>query len=399
MNSEGNRDFSRGNVDFTGEYEHRLDDRGRLAIPSAYRGLFEQGGYLLPGPDGQIELYTPEAYAAEKEVRTVADKRRPSARRLARSFFGRVRRVETDRQGRILIPPQLREERGLSGATTIIGMGDYLEIWNTSAWQSEQPRSTTPTPNCCRTWPTRSTRRRGTTAARSRDDILATSRPVMLEEVLSCSRSSRAAHYLDTTIGLGGPAEAILKRQVRWTAARQRRRSRRTGSVRAPTRGIGDRCALRRSWLDAAARTAVDTGSTPFDGVLCDLGVSSLQLDTPERGFSFQTEGPLDMQLGPLDKSQAVTADQIVNQWPTDELANLIYDYGEDRRSRRIARIIVRQRPISTTTELAQAVVDAVGMRPGAAFIQPPACSRRSAWRSTASWNVSPRSLPRCAAS
>ena len=71
------------------------------------------------------------------------------------------------------------------------------------------------------------------------------------------------------------------------------------------------------------------------------------------------------MQLGPLDKSQAVTADQIVNQWPTDELANLIYDYGEERRSRRIARIIVRQRPISTTTELAQAVVDAVGMRPG----------------------------------
>ena len=125
-------------VDFTGEYEHRLDDRGRLAIPSAYRGLFEQGGYLLPGPDGQIELYTPEGYQAEKDIRTVADKLRPSARRLARNFFGRVRRVETDRQGRILIPPQLREERGLDGATTIIGMGDYLEIWNSDAWQSEQ---------------------------------------------------------------------------------------------------------------------------------------------------------------------------------------------------------------------------------------------------------------------
>lgn len=125
-------------VDFTGEYAHRLDDRGRLAIPSAYRGLFEQGGYLLPGPDGQVELYTPEGYAAEKEIRTVADKRRPSARRLARNFFGRVRRVETDRQGRILIPPQMREERGLDGATTIIGMGDYLEIWNTDAWQSEE---------------------------------------------------------------------------------------------------------------------------------------------------------------------------------------------------------------------------------------------------------------------
>ncbi|MDE2966067.1 MAG: cell division/cell wall cluster transcriptional repressor MraZ [Chloroflexota bacterium] len=125
-------------VDFTGEYEHRLDDRGRLAIPAGYRPLFEHGGYLLPGPDGQIELYTPEGYNAEKQVRTVGDKLRPSARRLARSFFGRVRRVEIDRQGRILIPPQMRDERGLSGDTTIIGMGDYLEIWNSDAWHSEQ---------------------------------------------------------------------------------------------------------------------------------------------------------------------------------------------------------------------------------------------------------------------
>lgn len=125
-------------VDFTGEYEHRLDDRGRLAIPSAYRGLFEHGGYLLPGPDGQIELYTPDAYQTEKQIRTVNDKLRPAARRLARSFFGRVRRVETDRQGRILIPPQMREERSITGDTTIVGMGEYLEIWNSNAWHSEQ---------------------------------------------------------------------------------------------------------------------------------------------------------------------------------------------------------------------------------------------------------------------
>lgn len=125
-------------VDFTGEYEHRLDDRGRLAIPSAYRGLFEHGGYLLPGPDGQLELYTPDAYQTEKQIRTVNDKLRPAARRLARSFFGRVRRVETDRQGRILIPPQMREERSITGDTTIVGMGEYLEIWNSDAWHSEQ---------------------------------------------------------------------------------------------------------------------------------------------------------------------------------------------------------------------------------------------------------------------
>ncbi|MCY3923838.1 MAG: cell division/cell wall cluster transcriptional repressor MraZ [Chloroflexi bacterium] len=125
-------------VDFTGEYEHRLDDRGRLAIPAAYRTFFEHGGFLLPGPDGQIELYTPDGYQAEKLIRAVGDKRRPSARRLARSFFGRVRRVEVDRQGRILIPPAMREERGLDGATVVVGMGEYLEIWSAETWRAEQ---------------------------------------------------------------------------------------------------------------------------------------------------------------------------------------------------------------------------------------------------------------------
>lgn len=125
-------------LDFTGEYEHRMDDRGRLAVPAVYRLLFEHGGFLLPGPDGQIELYTPEGYAEEKQMRTVGDKLTASARRLARSFFGRVRRVELDRQGRIVIPQPMREERGLDGLTMVIGMGDYLEIWNAEAWQSEQ---------------------------------------------------------------------------------------------------------------------------------------------------------------------------------------------------------------------------------------------------------------------
>lgn len=125
-------------IDFTGEFDHRIDDRGRLAIPAAYRGLFEFGGYLLPGPDGQLELYTQEGYAEEKRVRTVSDRLRPAARRLARSFFGRARRVELDRQGRIVIPAPLRQERGLDGPVSVVGMGDYLEVWNTDAWLTEQ---------------------------------------------------------------------------------------------------------------------------------------------------------------------------------------------------------------------------------------------------------------------
>jgi 16S rRNA (cytosine1402-N4)-methyltransferase len=89
------------------------------------------------------------------------------------------------------------------------------------------------------------------------------------------------------------------------------------------------------------------------DGMLADVGVSSMQLDDAHRGFSFQADGDLDMRMNPR---QGVTAEQVVNQFGEEELANLIYEFGEERRSRRIARAIVRARPISTTAELARVV-------------------------------------------
>jgi 16S rRNA (cytosine1402-N4)-methyltransferase len=105
------------------------------------------------------------------------------------------------------------------------------------------------------------------------------------------------------------------------------------------------------------------------DGLLADLGVSSLQLDTPSRGFSFQAEGALDMRMNP---QAGATAEQVVNQADEVTLANLIYEFGEERRSRRIARAIVRSRPIHTTAELA-AVVSAAArpMNPAERRIHP----------------------------
>jgi 16S rRNA (cytosine1402-N4)-methyltransferase len=90
-----------------------------------------------------------------------------------------------------------------------------------------------------------------------------------------------------------------------------------------------------------------------LDGLLADFGVSSLQLDEAHRGFSFRTDGPLDMRMDPRS---GLTAEQVVNQVDEEELANLIYEFGEERRSRRIARAIVRARPITTTAELARVV-------------------------------------------
>jgi 16S rRNA (cytosine1402-N4)-methyltransferase len=90
-----------------------------------------------------------------------------------------------------------------------------------------------------------------------------------------------------------------------------------------------------------------------IDGILADLGVSSLQFDTAARGFSFQAEGNLDMRMNPQSE---LTAEQVVNQFDERELADLIYEFGEERRSRRIARAIVRSRPIQTTRQLAEVI-------------------------------------------
>ena len=196
---------------------------------------------------------------------------------------------------------------------------------------------------------------------------------VMVNEVLAMLDVKSGGRYLDATVGLGGHAEALLT--ASGADGRLLGCDADPDAIVAASKRLapfGDRVSLQQCWMDDAANATTDASMAPLDGVLCDLGVSSLQLDTPERGFSFQTEGPLDMQLGPseiagaFDTSDRATADEIVNEWSSDDLANLIYEYGEERRSRRIARTIVAQRPIATTTELAQAVVDAVGIRPGA---------------------------------
>ena len=124
-------------LSFAGEFEHRLDDRGRLAVPAAFRGAFEHGGYLLPGPDGQLELHTLAGYQDVARQRASSPEQSREARRRARILFGRAFPVQLDRQGRILIPPKLRELRQLDGAAVVVGMGGYLEIWNEAAWRTE----------------------------------------------------------------------------------------------------------------------------------------------------------------------------------------------------------------------------------------------------------------------
>ena len=178
---------------------------------------------------------------------------------------------------------------------------------------------------------------------------------VLLNEAIEFLAVRRGGIHVDATVGAGGHSFAIAKRlgaQGRLIgfdkdpAAREIARKRLS---EPPPELTGD-------WPQIELRNAsfAEIGNAgSVDGILVDLGLSSLQLTNAERGFSFQAEGPLDMRMDPRSER---TADQVVNRFDEEDLANLIYEFGEERRSRRIARAIVRARPIQSTAHLAQVV-------------------------------------------
>jgi 16S rRNA (cytosine1402-N4)-methyltransferase len=170
---------------------------------------------------------------------------------------------------------------------------------------------------------------------------------VLVEELVTGIAPRPGGLYLDATVGGGGHTlrlfETVPDIQV-WIIDRDRE------AIDATL----TRLAAYRDRIQAWQGNFADfQPKAPFDGILADLGVSSPQFDQPERGFSFRHTAPLDMRM---DQQQALTAADIINTWDEVELANLIYTYGEERLSRRIARRIVEQRPFETTTQLADAI-------------------------------------------
>jgi 16S rRNA (cytosine1402-N4)-methyltransferase len=187
--------------------------------------------------------------------------------------------------------------------------------------------------------------------------------PVMVEEVLEALAVIPGGRYVDCTVGTGGHAEAILEAaspgglllgldvDADALEVAARRLERFGPDVRLVKANYRDLMAVCRSY-----------NFVPVHGVLFDLGLSSFQLAHPQRGFSFQMEGPLDMRF---NQTQDLRAHDLVNKLPEKELADIIWRYGEERQARRIARAIVRARPIHTTVELAEVVARAVGRASG----------------------------------
>jgi 16S rRNA (cytosine1402-N4)-methyltransferase len=174
--------------------------------------------------------------------------------------------------------------------------------------------------------------------------------PVLLEAVLSHLDPKPGESYLDLTAGYGGHASAILERTLNNHQAVLVDRDEQ--ACKALRRQFGDDVQVRHDDFRHAARKLLAAGRQ-FDLILADLGVSSWQLDTAERGFSFGLGGPLDMRM---DIRQAVTAEQIVNSYSEDRLTEILRAYGEEPKAKRIAHAIVTSRPLSTTSELAEVV-------------------------------------------
>lgn len=184
--------------------------------------------------------------------------------------------------------------------------------------------------------------------------------PVLPQEVMHYLAPRPGGAYIDCTTGLGGHSEAIAEAigpEGRLLCLDQD--SEALEFARTRLRPFGRRCSFVRENFRELARVAVAEGFDRVDGILFDLGVSSLQLDTPARGFAFMHEGPLDMRMAP--EPGTLTADEIVNQWDQEALADVLWTYGEVSRSRRVAAAIVRSRPITSTTMLARVSEQALG--------------------------------------
>lgn len=181
--------------------------------------------------------------------------------------------------------------------------------------------------------------------------------PALLQETLVYLQVRPKGTYIDATVGSGGHAGAILSAAPGARLLGLDLDPRALEVARERLAPFGERVTLRHGSFAQLAALAADFA--PVDGVLLDLGLSSLQLADAERGFSFSRDGPLDMRFDP-DRGGPTAAD-LVNQLSVDELALILYRYGGERQARRIAEAIVAARPLTSTLQLAEVVARAVG--------------------------------------
>ncbi len=185
--------------------------------------------------------------------------------------------------------------------------------------------------------------------------------PVLSSETMEHLAVKPDGHYVDATAGLGGHLGQIAQKLVTGFVIGNDTDSESLEQAKQNTLPWADRIRYHHGRFSELHRALETFGLAQVDGLLADLGVSRYQLTDPERGFSLQAEGPLDMRT---NRTEGITAGEIVNYYAEKALADLIYQLGEERRARRIARAIVRARPVRSTLHLAR-IVESVAPRTG----------------------------------
>ncbi len=185
--------------------------------------------------------------------------------------------------------------------------------------------------------------------------------PVLYKEIIHALQPRPSGRYVDGTVGAGGHARGILEacapdgRLLGLDVDPEA-----LALARENLAPYGPRLTLKQASYASILEAMRSVGWSSVDGIVLDLGVSSMQLDMRERGFSFQTEAPLDMRFDP---NATLTAAELVNERPEPELADILYRYGQEPRARRIAKMIVRERPVQSTAQLAAIVMRAYHQR------------------------------------
>lgn len=179
--------------------------------------------------------------------------------------------------------------------------------------------------------------------------------PVLLDEVIHGLAIVPGERHVDATFGAGGYTNAILERGAEVAAF-----DRDPSAIEGGRLRFGERITLIEAPFSAMESELDRRGFVPVDGVTMDIGVSSMQLDQAERGFSVQSDGPLDMRMS----GEGLSAADFLNEADESEIADVLYQYGEEPRSRRVARAIVEARPLTGTLQLAQVVRKALGHKP-----------------------------------
>src|SRR5438445_12328017 len=192
--------------------------------------------------------------------------------------------------------------------------------------------------------------------------------PVLLAEVIQFLQPGPRSRFIDATVGAGGHSRAILERTApegKLLAIDQDESA--LEKAKDELASFGSRVVFVHSNFREVALVAAAHGFSGCDGVLADIGISSMMVDDPSRGFSFMREGPLDMRM---DRTQPLAAAEVLNRFSEKDIAGILFHYGEERRSRAIARSIVRGRPLRWTADLVRGIERVTG-RPRYGRIHP----------------------------